>query len=519
MLRHMPYWCCVRIELKMSKLIPALAVASFVLFLLFYGACISGIVLREPDICFLLASGRWIVENGHLPSTDPFSYSTIYHDQPYVIEKWLTEVIFFLLWKWTSATGLLVFDAIVLTLTFAIMPYRLYRLSGVGGLRALLLTTLATLTSFCHLAVRPEIFSYLFAAIYLEILMRLSDANRTLHWPSVIFLVAMMVLWANLHTLFIVGLLILAFYAGCLFLEKIFRLTDKKTDWTVPVALALCIPATLITPYGFTLWQYLPNIFGPFNNTNNEMQPINMSSLTSVDMYPFFVLILVSTVVIIRKALSKPTRSGELFFKLLLPIGIIGGIKTIRTIPISDLFACAGMARILGLSKSAPTSIDEKIDQLIQPMHLGWIATSLASAGLGAYMMTTMITPEIPQGSAAFHPPLQAIEFIGKNRPPGRMLNDPHFGNVLMWQLEKAPPVFIDSRYNLYGNALLQDYWIMAENQQGSRALLEKYSIDWVFLNPQLPLIKALSKDPGWMVLYQDSNSAIVARKSQKQDK
>ncbi len=506
-------------RLKMSKLIPALTVASFVLFLLFYGACISGIVLREPDICFLLASGRWIVENGHLPSTDPFSYSTIYHNQPYVIEKWLTEVIFFLLWKLTSTTGLLVFDAIMLTLTFAVMPYRLYRLSGVGGLKALLLTILATLTSFCHLAVRPEIFSYLFAAIYLEILMRLSDSNRILHWPSVIGLVAMMVLWANLHTLFIVGLLILAAYAGCIFLEKVLRLTDKKTDWTVPVALALCVPATLITPYGFTLWQYLPNIFGPFNNTNNEMQPINMSSLTSVGMYPFFVLILVSAVVLVRKALNKPRKPGELFFKLLLPIGIIGGIKTIRTIPISDLFACAGMARILGLSQQSKTSVDEKIDELFQPMHLGWIATSLASAGLGAYMMTSIIPPEIPQSSAAFHPPVKAVEFIGKNRPAGRMLNDPHFGNVLMWQLEEAPPVFIDSRYNLYGNTLLQDYWTMAENQTGARQLLEKYSIDWVFLKPELPLIKALSQDSGWTVLYQDSDSAIVARKRQKRDK
>jgi hypothetical protein len=499
----------------MSKFIPLVTVSCFILFLIFYGACISGLVLREPDICFLLASGKWIVENGHLPATDPFSYSTIYHDQPYVIEKWLTEIIFFMLWKWTTAAGLLVFDAMVLTLTFVVIPYRLYRLSGVHGVKALLFTFLATLTSFCHLAVRPEIFSFLFMGIYLEVLMRLCDRNEKLHWPTVFGLVAIMVLWSNTHTLFIVGLLILAAYSGCLLLERIFHLTDKQTDWTAPVALGLCIPATLVNPYGFTLWQYLPNIFGPFNDTNNEMQSLGLSSLNSIMLYPFFLFIIVSAVVFVRKGLSKPTRSGELFFKVLLPSGIIGGIKTARSIPIADLFASAGMARILGITPSKLTAVDEKIDELCQPMNPVWIAATLAIAGLGAYMMTRIIAPDIPQSSAAFHPPTKAIEFIGKHPPPGRMLNDPHFGNVLMWQLDHAPPVFIDSRYNLYGNTLTQDYWKMAEDKDEARQLLQKYAIDWVFLNPKMQLIKALSQDPNWTVLYQDSDSAIVARKIQ----
>lgn len=501
----------------MSKFIPSLAVATFIFFLFLYGACISGIVLREPDICFLLASGKWIVENGHLPATDPFSYSTIYHDQPYVIEKWLTEIIFYGLWKWTSAAGLLVFDAIILTITFTIMPYRFLKLNGVSGLKALMLASLSTLTSFCHLAVRPEIFSYLIVAIYLEILMRLRDRKSTFHYPSVIALVLLMALWSNLHTLFIVGLMILAFYSGCLVVERLLKFTDAKMDWTVPIALALCIPATLANPYGFTLWQYLPNIFGPFNDTNNEMQPIGLAHLTSITLYPFFLLIVVSTIIFIKNGLIKPTKSGELFFKLLLPAGIIGGIKTIRTIPISDLFASAGMAQILGTWSAKASAIDEKIDDLCQPMQPFWIAITLAIAGGGAYAMTMVIPPEIPQGSAAFHPPLKAIEFIDKNRPQGRLLNDPHFGNVLMWKLDKTPPVFIDSRYNLYGNTLLQDYWKMAENKPEAQQLLDKYAIEWIFLNPKMQLIKALSQDPQWTVLYQDSEGAIVARKSHKQ--
>ena len=365
---------------------------------------------------------------------------------------------------------------------------------------------------------RPKVFSFLIIAIYLEILMRLPARNSTFHYPSAIALVVLMALWSNLHTLFIVGLMILAFYCGCLVLERLLKFTDAKMDWTVPIALALSIPATLANPYGIVLWQYLPNIFGPFNDTNNEMQPIGLANLSSVSLYPFFVMIVVATVILIRKALVKPTKSGELFFKLLLPAGIIGGIKTIRSIPIADLFASAGMAEILGRMPSKPSALDEKIDELCQPMQPAWIGLTLTIAGLGAYVMTMIIAPEFPQPSAAFQPPVKAIEFIGKNRPKGRMLNDPHFGNVIMWQLDKAPPVFIDSRYNLYGNTLLQDYWIMAENKPGAQQLLNKYSIDWIFLNPKMQLVNTLSQDPHWTVLYQDSDAAIVARKSHNQD-
>jgi hypothetical protein len=437
-----------------------------------------------------------------------------------VIEKWLTEVIFYGLWKWTSAAGLLVFDAIILTLTFTIMPYRFFKLNGVSGMKALLLTALATLTSFCHLAVRPEIFSFLIIAIYLEILMVLRDRNTSFHYPSAIALVVLMALWSNLHTLFIVGLMILGLYSACLIAERILKFTDAKMDWTVPIALALSVPATLVNPYGITLWKYLPNIFGPFNDTNNEMQPIRASDLTSITLFPFFVLIAVSMVIFFKRGISKPTRPGELFFKILLPAGIAGGIKTIRSIPISDLFASAGMAQIVGTGKSALSTVDEKIDELCQPMQVGWIVMTLAIASAGAYAMTTIIPPAVPQDSAAFTPPVKAIQYIDQHRPTGRMLNDPHFGNVLMWQIEKdPPPVFIDSRYNLYGNALLQDYWKMAENKPDAQQLLNKYSIDWIFLNPKMPLVKALSQDPDWTVLFQDSAGAVVARNSPKQDK
>ncbi len=81
----------------LARRLASLSVTALLIFLFLYGCCISGLVLKEPDICFLLGGGRWIVEHGQIPSVDPFSYTTHYHWAQYVVEKWLTEVVFYLI--------------------------------------------------------------------------------------------------------------------------------------------------------------------------------------------------------------------------------------------------------------------------------------------------------------------------------------------------------------------------------------------------------------------------------------
>ncbi|HEY9715025.1 MAG TPA: hypothetical protein V6C72_16265 [Chroococcales cyanobacterium] len=513
----------------MTNLKSKIVIVSFFLFLTLYGAFITGIVLREPDICFLLASGRWICEHGQLPHIDPFSYTTGYHDQAYVIEKWLTEVIFFSLWKFTSVNGLLVFDAIVLGLTFVVMPYRLCALHGVRGGKALAVAGTCMLASFSHLAVRPEIFSYLLIAIFLELLTRYSKRSNQaereqaaagrIDWRLIAIFAALSALWANLHTLFIVGFMILALYAGCEIAGKYILKNETHFNWTVTIALGASVLATLVNPYGTALWAYLPNVFGPFNDRNNEMQPIGMGAFTNPLNYGFDALVLAGTCMLARRGIAGFTRArdaADLFFKLLIPAGIIGGIKTIRTIPISDLFISCGLANLIGRESKEKQEGGEKplpLDEVFEPLSPVWISSVLFLCGLGAFLMTYIVPPEIPQGSAAFAPPFKAIAYIDKHRPEGNLLNYAHFGNVMMWQLRDTPPVFIDSRYNLFGNNLLKDYFTMTNCSDNWRQLMQKYKIDWIFMPPSQKISETLARDPDWQVVYQDKESVIIERK------
>lgn len=122
--------------------------------------------------------------------------------------------------------------------------------------------------------------------------------------------------------------------------------------------------------------------------------------------------------------------------------------------------------------------------------------------------------PELPQGSAAFHPPFKAIEYF--NLPdvrPARLLNDPHYGVVMMWRLgDDCPKLFIDARYYMYSKSWMDDYWEMVSAKPKWRELLNKYEIDYIFVKSKAPLVSALERDSQWSCVYKDENAVILRR-------
>lgn len=512
----------------MDRLATGSGISLFLFALFLYGGCITGLVLKEPDICFLLGGGRWIVEHGMIPAADPFSYTTHYHWAPYVIEKWLTEVIFFSLEKYFGLTGLLIFDAALMTIAFVIIPYRIVYLCGWRGGAAMGIVFLTMLTSCSHLAVRPEVFSFVFAGIWLEVLIRTNAAtlgNQRIQWRFIALVGLLMCLWSNMHTLFMFGIFLTGFYTVTLFVERFNpSLKGLPFNWTAPLLTLTCIVCSLINPWGFGLWTYMPNVFGPFNDTNNEMQPIGLRNWLNPMFFPFYILSFLSL-----KALAadfrKPLKHGDLFFRCLVPLGVLGGFKTIRSVPLAGLFLLTGRAALKSndslfntqSDKSEIVSADKPeatsgLSKSTNPFSFTWPIVCILAASIGAACFTVPMPPAVPQASAAFKPPTKAIEYIERNRPSGNLLNDPHFGAVMIYKMRDNPAVFIDPRYNLYGNGILQDYWHMVKCDDNYQQLLDRYKIDWVFLPPKLELPKRLSTNQNWHLLYSDEASVIFAR-------
>lgn len=540
-------------EQAFLKIVGQIGICTFLLLLLFYGICITGVVFKEPDIAFLLGQGRWIVEHGQIPASDPFSWTTPFYPNPYVIEKWLTEVIFYTIEKHFGLTALLIFDGIISCLTFVVIPYRIAYLCGMRGAAAMRMVVLTMLASMCHLSVRPEIFSGFFTAAIMEIMVRIQIAtagNTKIRWDFIILLAAIMCLWTNTHTLFILGILIPGFYLTCQLVERfILKPQDKAINLTVAISIAGCFLASLINPYGLLQWTYLPITFGSFNETVNDMQPLKLSNCTNPLFIPYYILIFTGIKELFRVR-KYPLNQGDLFFRWLIPLGIIGGVKAVRSIPIGGLFLATGRTKVWQMlrkeraataesasaepggeiavpaeshsqttftgstSVETPIRADSKFAALTDPFKPFWPILCIVTTCIGVYICTFAVIPMVPQNSAAFSPPFQAIEFIERKKPVGNMLNDPHFGATMIYKMKENPRVFVDPRYNLYGKDLIQNYWHIVNCDANCEQLLDHYKIDWVFISPKTKLPEKLSKDPAWTLLYEDKGAVIYARKN-----
>ena len=76
----------------------------------------------DPDLWWHLRTGQIIVETGHVPHSDPFSFTRAGH--PWVAHEWLSEVVFYQLWKHGGAATLIVFSALITTAGFMLLYRR-----------------------------------------------------------------------------------------------------------------------------------------------------------------------------------------------------------------------------------------------------------------------------------------------------------------------------------------------------------------------------------------------------------
>jgi len=149
--------------------------------------------ITDPDFWWHLKTGQYIVETRSIPHTDIFS--TLRFGSEWVTHEWLSEVFIYGVFRTLGYGGLIVVFSIVITAAFWIAYQRCRQLAGhpyVAGF-ALLLGAAATMPTW---GVRPQMFSLLFASIFIIFLDRYSRRETM---PSILWLAPLMILWVHLN--------------------------------------------------------------------------------------------------------------------------------------------------------------------------------------------------------------------------------------------------------------------------------------------------------------------------------
>ncbi len=514
---------------RLGTIIGWVFVVMFFLTCLYFGFLSAQTALTDPDTCWLVTLGARILASG-IPLSDPYSWtlaaSSAISQSKYIAYQWLSAAVFANNFNQGGATALLYLTALTICSSFIVVPLLTAKLLRLPLWPVALGGALSLSAGSFHFPCRPEIFSYLLLAILISSISKISQAKSVL--PMYLFFLiglCFFALWANLHTGFIIGLAVLF----------VCSLTQKSK----PMALTLlgALPGTLLTPFGLALWQYLPHLFfSQANKYNAELLPLTAYELFSFD-YLSFDLIMVATGLgwwrQIRASTTTTTTIttdgfAEKFAQIslqnfswliLTTTALAAALQCRRLVPFACLMAMGTLYQFLQKNKESPESdtffqtVENVAQKLMRRSKNLIVVIPLVFTAVGVSNACSIFPPALPQDTYSLFEPKAALQLISIQRPKGRVLNDPQFGDLMLLKFKDKAQVFIDTRFDVYGDQLVLDYWQMANARDKWLELLRQYQIDWVFFPPRAPLVHRLLQNPDWQLLYQDDKAVILEKK------
>ncbi len=193
-----------------------------ILSLLFYllSFLIHPVTAITQDLGRHLKMGEIVLTTKQIPKNNFFSYT--HPNFLFVNHHWLSEIIFFLIYKIGGFNLLIALKALLITLSFALILKVSQKKANILVIAFVSLFYLPLLQE--RTEIRPEIFSFLLFSVYLFILNIAQKRKTRLIW----FLPLLQVFWVNLHIYFFLGPVLFFFFAISQLKQSLSRLFFER---------------------------------------------------------------------------------------------------------------------------------------------------------------------------------------------------------------------------------------------------------------------------------------------------
>jgi hypothetical protein len=488
--------------------IPEFSGARFFGLILFFGLlAMTARNAVDPDLWWHLRTGQWIVDTGHVPHSDPFSFTRAGH--AWVAHEWLSEVVFYELWKHGGAAALIVFSALVTTAGFMLLYLRC------PGTRywAAAATALGALVAAPSWGVRPQMFTFTLASLLLWLLDRGEVRPRLLFWIPPLFL-----LWVNLHGGFALGPALVIAYGIGVMLETAFGNTPWHEARPILLRVLLLVVACFLlvplNPSGAQLYRY------PFDTLRSAWMRSFIVEWHSPDFHqglyrPLFLLWLL---LLTTLASSRSRSESPLKIRGLAPLSLAGfaALDAVRHIPIFVLLAIPVIAAALPVAGSFESHIPNSGRcgaRNFSRLRAVFNATVIVlMAVFAAAEWVSLARNQKVKEAQLF--PQAAIAFLQAGDYPRDLFVYYDWGGYAIWKLYPAHRVFVDGRADLYGDELLsQAMNTLLDLRTGWREVLDRWKIEALLVPPSCALAQALLLDPHWRAEFDDSKATILFKR------
>ncbi len=474
----------------------------------------------DPDLWWHLANGRLMLATHAIPHADVYSFSAA--GQPWVMHEWLADLAMYLLFKAGGLPWLVAVFAGVVTAA-AVCLYLLLRRTGLTPSAAVVLTLVGALAGSTAWGARPQLLNVLFCGLLLLGLIEYR-AGRLHAWmlPPFIWL------WANLHSAFVVGVIISGLFVAGEAVD-----TWRQREGSMPhrrlTALAAAIGGgcllALINPFGIqTVLFSLGTLTSPLIQNNiQEWASPDFHSLTGLLVEGIIFLLLAG---LATGRVRARTSEWLLAFALLYL-----ALSSQRHVPLFVLAAAPLMARcaqaLLGLASSLlPATGRPAVSQVAlrwkpslpvgHTVTLGAINLALlivVGTGMIAYRAVPNLRPDAQTAAIRAALPVQAADALARTGRPVRVFNYYDYGGYLLWRLYPGGGrVFIDGRVEVYGPQVFSRYLRVSYLASGWQDVLAEAHPDAIVLPSAHPLTGILGQDSGWRLLSRDEVAAVFIR-------
>lgn len=482
-------------------LLPSLEI---LLFLLVFWASLlfmPDMLNSDGDLGRHITVGNYILDTRAIPTRDVFSDTR--YGAPLVLHEWLSEVLFALAHRVAGLNGVAWLTALLLATIYFLLAVSL-RALGITALLAFFAALAAYFTGMIHQLPRPHLFTLLLFTLFL-ILLELYRRNSRL--SVLVFLLPIMMLWANLNGAFVLAFFVLIIYS-------IGALMDHEPRRAVIFLslLILAFLASFVNPDGVQLPFYVFGFMGNRFLVDNTVEYLS-PNFHNVSAWMFAAWILFSSALF-----GRWTTHIRWTHLLLLGAWTGFGLYSARNIanyaPVAVLVT-APVAE-LWLMNTVPV-LRARLENFnrIAPIGGGWVWAIVIVTVLILLQANGARFDTRRSGNVFTAPtfPVNAVDFLERNPPQGKMFNEYTWGGYLEYRLFPANRVFIDGNNDFFGEALVRDYLDIVNARTGWQEKLAQYDVRWVIVPPQRPLATELARSEHWRQVYHDEGAGVWVKK------
>ncbi len=434
--------------------------------------------LADNSFLTHLATGRLILEQGSVPSADPYSFTAA--GEPWVVQSWLASVLY------ATAESIGGLEAVRLLMgvvagALAALAWTLLR-PATGLVARLALGALAVAVGGGLWTERPYMLGLLAFAGFV-----LAGEGRL----RPVWLVPLAWAWVNVHGSFPLGLVYLAVVALGARLDG----DDPSTGLRALAWGAIGVVAGAIGPLGPKVLLFPLDLLGRQELLSNVVE-WQAPSFGSFSQRAFLLQAIVAVVLLVR----RPRFRAALPLVVFLAAALLGS----RNIVVASIAWLPAMAMAVGDVGGIRST-----DRTPVARVLGVVAVAamvlLASARL---QLAPVDLDRYPVDLFAY------LEEQEVDTTEVRLAAPDYVGNFVGFVYGPEERVFFDDRFDMFPDEVAQAALDLTLVRPAVLASLDDFDIALVAVPRTSPLALVLANEPGWRALYHDERWVLSCRRS-----